>query len=820
MSDYTRVSTGSNAEIDDDFRCQRAESLVSLLKSEEFSITPEEVMRCKDVLIQDLFYNYRALNGSLQKFEPLISRRWQKKSKKQRCAVLDEVWPHMTAMHRPEIRAFFKPPTDRTESEYFHLAPRDKMYFRLPFLNKENLAYGNCLMLLLNSRGRHPPQVFADNDIQAAQLSFANLDDILPVLNGFKMILSAQLPQDYGLLIKITDQPEVRKLQQLVPLFEPVHGLMILDNQNAILSFLICMIQNIIHDLTLEQWFLAPILPEPVYEKAGTHRPITVLNRESLYRVPVSINLDGVISTVRAKKSVAEDHLWALREDPSYWKDTIADISEHCVENVLDDKGHKSPHLEMDAFMDAVIAIHCLQTAHQMYMLWDFIHQTLVEIKSLEADQALCTRKKELLLYCENLLGFASTELRKQFNTLFIGSPMMRSLHIRKGAINKKNGEEYTRVVAKDATALQKDELYQLFSELGAGRLIKLCSLSDLIDAIEVHLETTNQKHRVSGLLEKIISDLGIVGHVKRELLLYQPWASSRFEAQQSCQAELGKMMYPALVKVATLERVFSAEDLKLGRLGKPSIARFHYPHDNKSRESIQSRRRSENNLDALWNVIDRQFEEISQQSLIEALGLTSRTLQRTAPWVEPPKQQQLQDVAEPASIDSFSSMSFQSESSSVAKVQTATKTKQKTRGKRQTGPTEVFNNATECTECTDNITKPAEQACQEIKTIKVSPHTYKVLSTLLFMPGKTDRGREISWQAFLLAMAQLGFSSQHLYGSVWQFEPSPTSGYTRNIQFHQPHPGNKIRFEHAKRIGRRLERAFGWRGHMFELGD
>jgi hypothetical protein len=48
-------------------------------------------------------------------------------------------------------------------------------------------------------------------------------------------------------------------------------------------------------------------------------------------------------------------------------------------------------------------------------------------------------------------------------------------------------------------------------------------------------------------------------------------------------------------------------------------------------------------------------------------------------------------------------------------------------------------------------------------------------------------------------------------------FQPSGLD-VERSIQFHEPHPAGKIPFRVARRIGRRLERAYGWVGGMFAL--
>jgi hypothetical protein len=68
--------------------------------------------------------------------------------------------------------------------------------------------------------------------------------------------------------------------------------------------------------------------------------------------------------------------------------------------------------------------------------------------------------------------------------------------------------------------------------------------------------------------------------------------------------------------------------------------------------------------------------------------------------------------------------------------------------------------------------------------------------------------------------MTSTGFHAEKLYGSVWHFQPSRLD-VERSIQFHEPHGfAAKIPFTHARRIGRRLARAYGWFGGMFALKE
>lgn len=152
-------------------------------------------------------------------------------------------------------------------------------------------------------------------------------------------------------------------------------------------------------------------------------------------------------------------------------------------------------------------------------------------------------------------------------------------------------------------------------------------------------------------------------------------------------------------------------------------------------------------------------------------------------------------------------------------KVPATSKSEQKTKSKQKTKTkTKGVGQLTE-------TAKPAPESPRDppgrpkakptIKLDKLDKATQKVFATLFFTPGQTSLPGEIPWVDLLRAMGSAGFASQKLYGSIWQFTPVGRD-VERSIQFHEPHPGVKIRFEVARRMGRWLGRAYSWKEGIF----
>jgi hypothetical protein len=128
----------------------------------------------------------------------------------------------------------------------------------------------------------------------------------------------------------------------------------------------------------------------------------------------------------------------------------------------------------------------------------------------------------------------------------------------------------------------------------------------------------------------------------------------------------------------------------------------------------------------------------------------------------------------------------------------------------QSTDPNALQKTLLDCEEST-----PQTPDIQSIMTVSKRP--FKVFSTVFHTHSQSDQPGEIPWQDIVHAMAAAGFTPSKLYGSIWQSTPTKLN-VEQSIQFHEPHPRGKIPFRTAGCIGRRLSRAYGWRGGMFVL--
>ncbi|KAF9696333.1 hypothetical protein EKO04_005368 [Ascochyta lentis] len=221
--------------------------------------------------------------------------------------------------------------------------------------------------------------------------------------------------------------------------------------------------------------------------------------------------------------------------------------------------------------------------------------------------------------------------------------------------------------------------------------------------------------------------------------------------------------------------------------------------------------RAAEAALDAFWNAANAHWLRVAgvtPGALIQDI-VGERILYRTPAWVEPTKPPKLSNNLPMSNgpVESFFNHVHDESkeiTGSFKRALPSVKTKQKTRGPA------TLEQDTNSSPINPPFSDPAP-------SYTVDRRARKVFKTLFHSPESRDQPGEVIWPDFLHAMVSVGFGAEKLQGSAWHFTPA-TLAAERSIQFHEPHPGNKLPFKWARRYGRRLTRAFGWTSASFRL--
>lgn len=784
--------------------------------------------RCRS---RRLCASHNELRAILERHEATIQKRWAKKTKAQRQAILLKLWPNMATEYRPDLEAFIHV---RNLTE---VRKMNREWFVWPYINQEDLSKSNMLPLLANARGRHDPCDFAAADGAAMEMGilfgiieYSRLTDMVMILNG------AVGPDEYGKLLRAHDHPEAIAWLRSRTQFPPEQGLLILEAQEMLLGFLVSWCKHVLHDiptpaLTSEAFPIKPHPPQKAEAETSGFNSMAVMAAEAPYRVPKHVDFRRIEALLAAKVSALEDYMWSLREDPGYFAHTQREIIEHREEQVKDMCG--KPHMVLEKsrihiFRDSVMN----QLVAGAYIPLEIYTELQLQARNLrllhEKYSPIISPLKPLPKdYMQGILRFrlhlrqAAQEPINDLRNCITASPPIRSFWVRDPSVDAPLKKSH--VIPKPG--MKSDNLgIKLVKRLAPlwnmGRNINTTCLQKFIDDVDRLLESEQKaKELVSSYVASIIGELSIISQCITQLDLYQPWASGFDIAMAEYEDDIREEFRKTSQQIISINSAFQGKKWSRAvRLGDVSTGRFEYPIDKRrTRENVDKLRESEARLDAFWVSVDELVR--ANAGNLEGLAVRRllsqpRILQRTPEWIEPVRDSKRIKTAKTTDQDvehlykPLSALYFGVSNPEGPDTPSA-KTKTKTRGTAEVSLT--------ATAADDPPEDPS--ALDSQPTIAVNARALKVFRTLFFNPSPTATPGEIAWNDFLHALTSAGFAAEKLYGSVWQFRPV-TLSVDRSIQFHEPHPSGKIPFRDARRHGRRLNRAYGWCGGMFVLKE
>jgi hypothetical protein len=585
----------------------------------------------------------------------------------------------------------------------------------------------------------------------------------------------------------------------------------------------------ILHDFKEVTILQAPIQPFTNLAKPDTgYASLATIVAEAPYQRPNSVDFARIASLLTAKHHQIVDHIWSLREDPGYYEAQMSECMEHRRELLVNVHGRQHPFCsagkERKLWARAIVT----QIA-RAYLQLEIAAKLLPQAKALGNMQTLFANEistpaefpreyeAAIFRFKLNLLqgaGLSSIELCDGFHA----SPPMRRFHLRgpdkdiAGDVDK----VYQLPTFNDDPV--RSRLYWLLMmNWKSDSMEQMIGFCNVVDELHRLVEAAPANTLLSPYLAFIVGDMAIFSECYRRLELYQPlsqknndlFAEKAYEAEQEFEGHATSW--------DSMIGSIPANDYELGTLGGPFDGKFNYPiAKRRTRENVEILRNAERNLDVFWRKVDQQLGSNCGglgESAVHRLLAQGRQLQRTPEWVEP-EREGVQPRDEELYIP-FSQLSFNDNGSCDQSLRQSSdqqpKEKIKTRKGGDSGdvPAEA------------EVVIPSAEAQTE-PAFALNARALKVFKTVFFTPSLTSTPGEVAWADFLYAMVSVGFIPEKLYGAVWQFSPDPDKlDAERSIQFHEPHGGNsKIRYRIVRRLGRRLNRAYGWSGSSFTLEE
>ncbi|TGO08047.1 hypothetical protein BTUL_0229g00150 [Botrytis tulipae] len=790
--------------------------------------TPEEVREKARLSSQKILSDWNTLRTIVQLHADTLEKRWMKKSRKKQREMLLEAWPNMSTTHRPDYEAFRQECTGRI---LMGLSKFQEAY-KWPYINLQDLS-SKSLVIFITSRGHNPPSAFARADLNATHLgTVAHFIPEPAFLPFHTLFLDGDKVETYGRLVSWEEDDAAADLMFTERQFSPGDGLKAFELQEKIYPFLIRCCELILHDFTKSGALLDlsiptgiasdPIVyPEPPTAAVTEILPsLATISAEAPYRLPANIDFERLREIFAARLSAAEDYLFDLREDPGFFADTINDWSEHRNDALLDTNGNPHPTGPHTQDFWGRVVRNLIGDGYSSYETWFLLHRQaalLCTLMEKYKDEISYNKQlpKEYLIAILKLRELLKISAEAPINYLqnIQSSPPLRHHFTRApqapGTINM-------HIMPKDERSPFFHKPWGLLLILWDREKRDLFGLTNVIDAFEQLMQDPEESKNISSYIADRFSDLAILSRALSEVENYQPWAATfDDEYNNNHQGEV--------LRITMTDFVFNKDYLPyidsvlrgIVPYCMPGDGKFKYPVNKKrTKQSTEQMILAEKNLDFFWEKFDANWKKLTRKNIDRCFGghppRKRGEIQRTSSWVESlpikatTKTQQASSTQEWAHDEEKNKFKTKSK-----------KAKPKTRGSTQplTQP-EVQPEA--------QPENPEPQSNVEHSKVKIPHHLMRVFNTLFFQPGQNNTPGDVPWVEFLKAMVEMGFAAQKLYGSVWQFTPVSKEtavkiGAEKSIQFHEPHPGVKINFVVARRMGRRLMRSFGWWGGMFE---
>ncbi|KIW29220.1 hypothetical protein, variant 2 [Cladophialophora immunda] len=768
---------------------------------------------------KEIFNSWTTLRDILARREEVIRKRWMNKRKEQRKKILLAAWPDMPEQHRPDFYEL-----EKTGSRG---RSRNIEAFKYPYVNQEDLLQGRALLLFLNSRGRNPPHSFAHADLDATHVGQTSKMIVPVFLNQYTMYIAGESdPDSYGRLVSWDDDDDAFMLHQNCLQFQPGTGLLVLEIQSKIYSFLLECCYQLFHDVPRDE--LASLqLPEqpeppPIVASETSYAQLSSVAAEAPYRLPAKLDTRRLVLLVEAKRAAAEDLVWDLREDPGYFASVAIDQAQHRQESLLDVWGQRHPHDDDEVFWNRVIRSVPVE-AYMSFLSWDVLYNYAVSLDdafksagTLNHDQPLPEKLETALVELCFAAEMISKGLIGELKSSVPASSPMRERFVREP---QQPGTAVIQIKTKQGVG--KDPLLQLFSMLWDADKVFLTQLPNLVDELQRCVDhDPGQKGRTSSCVAGYFSDLALIAQLVRQVKTFFPWAAG-LEIEMGPENR-GPGYAKATEDAATVYQFFR-EDLapNLARIVVPLSRHLQYPTERVHNvTNVNACRQAENQLDRLWKVVDAHFRKYTDKTLHEIFlsrDVKAREIHRTPEWTPPPQvpQPPNKEKENEALSDSFSRLNVEPDRPGKFKgPEVSRASKFKTRG-----PSHPPDSSDATPPVPDD---PTSFSTPPFPVFTLPRRAYRVFASLFPTPSNSSQGGEISWIDFLHAMTRIGFAAEKLYGSVWQFTPPDGLDWentnTRGIHIHEPHPAPKMGLGTARRIGRRLGRRYGLSAERFAL--
>ena len=758
-------------------------------------MTPERLASKASQHAKEIFRYHDQLTDVVGRYEDVLRKRWTKKNQAQRVDILLKAWPGMAKNHRPDWNAFTMETQAQREK---HTQYRD--HFLLPHINLEDLTKTSNLLLLLNSRGRNHPSLFAAYDLEYSHLGFITLATFPYIIDQYTMFLQGITDQEgYGRVVCWKDDPLAEELALSQIQYFPGEGLVVLEAQHKLLKFLCEVSKIILHDITVDLSLplVQPTVPLIDANITETQEALAIMIMEAPYRVPSTMDLVSLGSILQARISAAETHVLWLREDPDYFAENMVIHKDHRRECLKSTRGEHHPlfteghvvYLQglvaqgvvYEAYAELEMFTQLLRRFRQTQAILDR-HQPLDPCRPLPDEVFFAMRR--FIADTRRIEAYLRNTLVKNYYS----SPPLRRIYKLRSPID-------VRVWSpklwrnRDITQQEFDLDYLIGEVLCQKGVVSTFRLLNILDVLDHDLQNLSAKSLVSGRVAEIIGDIAIIAQYQNQYQLFQPWCRGLMHDERAVLDTKADKAQRVEEGERHLRIKDSVEDLDLrdlGRLSDLSDRRFHHPVEKRrTKENVEQLCRAEANLAEFWKAIDEKLEKdvFSKSEFAAAVLVAGNPVAKTEPWIDPPRppgdgsaNAHRGEIDEDSIYKPLATIWLGDTESELGLTLSAViKDREEARMKAEEEEKKKMGNLSASANAASRVAVPDTLTVPEQERIAVDSRSLNVFHTMFHQPrgGLTTSlaSREVVWRDFLHAMTCTGkFTAERGYGAIWMF--------------------------------------------------
>lgn len=578
---------------------------------------PDEAAREAKTRSSNLLESQRTLKSIVGRYESSLQEKWLGMPLERRKEILLEAWPGMAPIHSPDLWAL-----RRESPEQRQAGTACKDAYMWPQINVEDLCKEKPLLLLINSRARCSPYVFAAADLEGAHIGHLSKAVQGLFLPDHDMAMAGDSADTYGKIYKNLSAEHVEDMMTGRS-YKSGDGMDVLEIQERLLGFLVTCCKLImgdkLADLTEESTVTIQRSPLQTNRDGPLYACMSDVALEAPYINPREVDLQRLKIIVNARTSDAQTHFRNLRHKPEYFAKMARNWIEHAPENLRDKQGNVHPDLADQArrreFLDRVIG-RMVHNSYEEIHVWKYLGLELQELRALRnryperdiSDARVNPEYVERPEYVQSLQKLKILLDMRLFNQYllkinyhFASSPRLRESFAQ---VHDPSWHTSIRPLPRTGTLdTTPDDLLWLWGRFATDDSLHICGVQNLSGAMERFLEThPDQESRVTPFLQSAFADLSIIGELQRQFSMLWPriflHRGDKYIAHETqAVMEWGQdLVSPIWHLVQLLNDAFGPAMIKLGEEGDPESGRFDYgPGDE------DGRRAAEGALGSFW---------------------------------------------------------------------------------------------------------------------------------------------------------------------------------------------------------------------------